>query len=80
MARPALMERLMQPAKWLFKKELIPLDEIAGAGLKKISDKLSVDFSEMPAEQWEYLKKTLSEEDYATLKKAVYEFKLNMWK
>ena len=51
MARPALIEKLMQPAKWLFRKELIPLDDIAGSGLKKISDKLNVDFSEMPAAQ-----------------------------
>lgn len=55
MARPALMEKLMQPAKWLFRKELIPLDDIlgdiAGAGLKVLSSKLNVDFSEMPASQ-----------------------------
>ena len=48
MARPALIEKLMQAGKWLFKKELIPLDDLAGNALKSANGKLNVDFNEMP--------------------------------
>ncbi|MDE5831740.1 MAG: hypothetical protein K2H64_01930 [Desulfovibrio sp.] len=55
MARPALIDKLFQIGKWVFKKELIPLDDLlgdmAGNGLTVLSNKLNVDFAAMPKAQ-----------------------------
>ena len=66
MSRPALIDKLCQAGKWLFKPELIPVDDVTiKRGSTAISvavdgtGKLYVDFASMPTGKFESMLKSI---------------------